>query len=440
MGKKISSFFKKNAVRTLAFSLKSTLWSAKKLRPFFTGPIGFFWKIFSKTLFHTILPFYRGYLISKRIFNRFYAPIVKKHKLIHPFSRRYLTHVIVIFISLFVVTANLNAHEVKRDDRQYSNVFTTVLSGDPFTEIEEDSTSPQPNKITRYLGTSGVESTPQNTEQVNTPNAGSVSTGAIVRPILSPTEANIRKRDKIISHVVEQGETISEIAQNYGISVNTILWANKLTSYSVIRPGQSVKILPISGIQYKIASGDTIEKIAKKYRVDSEAIIEFNKLASADDINIGEELMIPGGSPPPPPQTYVIRQFTPPAPQPIARSGGKLNWPASCGRITQYFNSWRHKGLDIACSYGSSVEAAADGTVIKAQGGWNGGYGIMVIIDHGGYQTLYGHLSKLYVTVGQQVSKGQSIGSMGSTGQSTGSHVHFEYRTGGYQQNPLDYL
>jgi len=95
----------------------------------------------------------------------------------------------------------------------------------------------------------------------------------------------------------------------------------------------------------------------------------------------------------------------------------------------------------IACNYGQPIYAADAGTVVKAKGGWNGGYGVEIVIDHGaGKQTVYAHLNNLYMKVGESVAKGQAIGAMGSTGRSTGPHLHFEVRTGGVRRNPLYYI
>jgi LysM repeat protein len=442
MKKNHPNYRRKTFIKSLAFLLRASSFFKKNLGPF-VKIFSFFFTIIFSILFRLTLPFYKIYLLLKRFFKKFYSPFLSKHKILHPFSRRYLVHVMVIAISLFVVTANLNAHEVKNDELQYSNVLIALASKDALGSIiEEDSLKPQPNKITRYLGTSGVESKPstQTSGTFIDIQAGAVSYGALVKPIISPTEAEQRRRDKVVFHIIEQGETISEIAEQYGVSVNTVLWENELTAYSIIRPGKQLAILPTSGLQYKVKSGDTIQKIAKDYKTDPESIIEFNRLASADDIRTGESLLIPGGIKPPPPRRYTIRNLTAPKPQPIAQSSGKLSWPATCNHITQYFNTWRHKGVDIACPFGTPVKASEGGTIIKARGGWNGGYGLVVIVDHGNKQTLYAHLSNIYVQVGDRVETGQALGAMGSTGRSTGSHVHLEVIVGGRQLNPLTYL
>jgi len=129
-----------------------------------------------------------------------------------------------------------------------------------------------------------------------------------------------------------------------------------------------------------------------------------------------------------------------PPPSVAAPAGSGYLWPAGVRYISQYFG-WRHTGLDIAGKIGTGLYASRAGTVTRSQCGWNGGYGCYIIIDHGnGITTLYGHASRLYVSVGEYVSQGQTFAAMGSTGRSTGSHLHFEVRVNGARQNPLRYI
>jgi len=404
-------------------------------------PLG---KIGRFLLFGFILPLYKIYLVGKKITNKFYAPQKSRHRLIHPFSRRYLIHFLIIIISFLTLVANLNANEVRRENFGQTSVISALVTTEDLGLIEEEGPITTTKKVTRYLGQTGVESRSQVTEggQGEELLPSTVSgDSAIVKPILSPTEEELRRRDKIVFYTVQPGDTVSEIAEKFGITTNTILWENNLSAYSLVRPGDKLAILPNSGIRHKVAKNDTVAKIAKKYGVEAENIIEFNKLTSADDIKVGEQLMIPGGKrvsiatvP-----SYSFRNIvSPPAPRVV--SSGSMIWPANCRRITQYFR-YRHSGVDIACSYGQPVYAVDSGRVIRARGGWNGGYGVVIEIDHGnGQQTLYGHLSSLYVKVGENITQGQVIGAMGSTGRSTGSHLHFEISTGGARRNPLYYI
>ncbi len=254
------------------------------------------------------------------------------------------------------------------------------------------------------------------------------------------------KRTKIVYHIVEPGDTVGYLAEKYHISVATILWANNLSSWSLIRPGDKLKILPVSGLVHKVIKNDTISKIAKQYEAKADDIVRFNSLKEdGSDIIAGEELLIPGGVKPKPvyTTTRVYSSFSSVSAPPASSegiSGSGYLWPTSVRRITQYYG-WRHTGLDIGGKVGTPLYASQAGRVIKSQCGWNGGYGCYVIIDHGGgVQTLYGHASRLYVSVGDSVAQGQTIAAMGSTGRSTGSHVHFEVIVNGRKLNPLSYI
>ncbi len=284
--------------------------------------------------------------------------------------------------------------------------------------------------------------------------AVSVGGTALTKPtILSGTELPVvdepvsaQTRSETITYEVQSGDVIGAIAEQFGVSVNSILWANGLSARSYIRPGDVLKIPPGSGLYHKVKSGDTVLKIANTYDVEAKEIVEFNRLQKdGADIVVGEELFIPDGVKPTPRVVYAPRpkpfvSVTPPAPSVAAPAGSGYIWPTSVRRITQYFG-WRHTGVDIAGPIGSPLYAARAGTVIKSQCGWNGGYGCYVILDHGGgVQTLYAHASQLYVSVGQQVSQGQTLAAMGSTGRSTGPHIHFEVRVNGRHQNPLKYV
>lgn len=258
------------------------------------------------------------------------------------------------------------------------------------------------------------------------------------------------KRTEIVLYTVQKGDAVSTIAQRFGLTVNTILWANNLGAYSLIRPGDVLTILPESGILHTVKSGDTISKIAKLYDVEEEKILASNQLASV--LKIGDQLMVPGGrkitvaaAPKPvaaPTNTTglgIIRDLVkaPDAPAAVS-SDGKMAWPTEGNRITQYF-SWRHTGLDIANKTGTPLYAAEAGTVEFA--GWGNGYGYNVLIDHGGgKKTRYAHASKMFVKAGDTVSRGENIAAMGSTGWSTGPHLHFEVIINGAKQNPLNYI
>ncbi len=259
------------------------------------------------------------------------------------------------------------------------------------------------------------------------------------------TQISDKVRDKVVEYVVKSGDTVSAIADKFGVSRDTIRWENNLASLNSIKPGQTLRILPVTGVRHKISRGETIYSVAKKYSANPQAIVDFPFNTFADNetfaLAVGQDLIIPDGEKPNEvlwsPTKYVA-QNTPNAG--AVSATGQFVWPMG-GRITQRF-AWYHRGIDIATSLGTPILAADSGTVMVA--GWpdNSGYGNRVVIDHGnGYRTLYAHMSKVSVVVGQTVKRGDQIGLEGSTGRSTGPHLHFEIRrTNGGFVNPLDYL
>lgn len=251
---------------------------------------------------------------------------------------------------------------------------------------------------------------------------------------------------EIIIHIVQEGETLSSIASRYGLEISTILWENDLTEKSKLKPGQELKILPIDGVIHKVKRGETIYSIGKKYGLDEnqvQGIIDypFNDFSNDEnfDLAAGQVLVVPGGvrqDTTVKPSSNIASVLTPDAGTVTAL--GNFIWPAS-GRITQSY-SFYHRAIDIANKAGGPILAADSGTVTTAS--WSsGGYGNHVVVDHGnGFFTLYGHLRVIQVQSGQRVNRGNLLGQMGSTGRSTGVHLHFEIRRGGALDNPLNYL
>jgi LysM repeat protein len=256
------------------------------------------------------------------------------------------------------------------------------------------------------------------------------------------TMVSDKPRDKIIEYTIQGGDTISSIAEKFGVSIDTVLWQNDLTQSSRIKPGQTLDILPVTGIAHTVRKGDTIYSIAKKYDAEAQPIVNFPFNSFVNDetfeLAVGQVVIVPEGiKPNVKPVSPRTRQVTPDAGTVVA--SGSFVWPAG-GKITQYF-VWYHKAIDIANKSAPNILAADSGTVVVA--GWldNYGYGNRVMLDHGnGYKTLYAHLSRIYVVPGQTVARGDAIGKMGSTGRSTGTHLHFEVLKGGVNINPLSVL
>lgn len=263
-------------------------------------------------------------------------------------------------------------------------------------------------------------------------------------PLTDMDFSNSQFRDKTVQYTVVEGDTISTIAQKFGVDEDTILWQNDLGPKDKIKVGQSLEILPVTGISHKVRKGDTVHSIAKKYDSDAQAIVNFPFNTFVNDetfeLAIGQTIIIPDGVKPEEAAAPIqsrIKQLTPDAGTVVA--SGQFVWPTK-GVISQRF-AWYHQGIDIANREAPDVYAADAGKVIIA--GWidNTGYGNRVIIDHAnGTKTLYAHLQKIYVVPGQTVSRGAAIGKMGSTGRSTGTHLHFEIIQGSGKANPLNVL
>jgi len=272
----------------------------------------------------------------------------------------------------------------------------------------------------------------------------STDTGVITSTITPVTIISDKPRDSVIEHEVKAGQTVSSIAQEYGVSEETVLWENDLTAKSLIEEGDKLKILPVSGIAHKVQSGDTIYSIAKTYRANAQAILDFPFNDVGDDFQLasGDLLIIPDGAPPEVKSKPAPTQYLASEKQNIAVSelgSAQFIWPAS-GDLSQYF-AWYHPAIDISNLGGGPIRASDSGTVTVAGFVDNSGYGNRVVVDHGnGYTTLYAHLSANYVVPGQRVGKGEVIGAMGSTGRSSGVHVHLEIRKNGTALNPLSIL
>jgi murein DD-endopeptidase MepM/ murein hydrolase activator NlpD len=239
---------------------------------------------------------------------------------------------------------------------------------------------------------------------------------------------------------VQEGDTVASIAKKYGVSEDTIRWQNSLVR-DKIKVGQTLQILAVSGVAHKVQKGDTVYSIAKKYDSEAQAVVDFPFNTFSNDetfeLAIGQTVIVPEGIMPEGAlATPRPRQITPDAGTVVA--SGQFVWPTQ-GTITQRF-AWYHPGLDIA-NRSTPLVVAADAGRVTFAGGSGGGYGNMVMIDHGnGYITRYAHLSQVMVINGQSVGRGSTIGRMGSTGRSSGPHLHFEIFSSGTRLSPLSFL
>ena len=378
-----------------------------------------------------------------------------------------LRHLLFFILIAFILVLNLAGANPNQNPQ--ATIYQTILAKlipDEFGNIEdqtfiEDNTAAAiiNSKQDKYLGFANSVANPlllnPGTNEESAYLSFASDNSAIIKPNFLTVEGGSAgqtnatpKRQGIISYTVAIGDTVSTIASKFSISVNTILWANNLTAFSLIRPGDKLNILPASGVLHVVAKGDTLGQIAKTYGITTDQIVSNNDLG--DHLVVGQKLIIPGGKKLSSSNIaratrntgvsgvgVIAKLIKSPKATPAAN---KMNWPTGGYRITQYF-SWRHPGVDIANKVGTPIYAADSGVVVIAQGGWNGGYGNTIVIDHGGgKKTRYGHASKLFVKVGQTVEKGENIAAMGSTGRSTGPHLHFEVMINGSKYNPLNYI
>ena len=265
-----------------------------------------------------------------------------------------------------------------------------------------------------------------------------ISGGVALVPEIGPsvTLADIEVarpgQDQISIYVVREGDTLSQIAELFNVSTNTIVWANDLRRGNVIRPGETLAILPVSGVRHTVKKGETLASIVKKYEGELDEVLEFNGIPEGASLAVGSTITIPYG---------VVPQAVSSVSTSAVASGsggpslsGYFLRPLVGGRRTQGVHGYN--GVDIAAPTGTAVLASASGEVIISRSyGYNGGYGQYIVIRHdNGTQTLYAHLSENYVFAGARVVQGQVIGGIGNTGRSTGSHLHFEVRGA---QNPF---
>ncbi|MBI1888327.1 MAG: peptidoglycan DD-metalloendopeptidase family protein [Candidatus Spechtbacteria bacterium] len=232
------------------------------------------------------------------------------------------------------------------------------------------------------------------------------------------------ERRDIITYRVKEGDTPLALAASFGITLNTLLWANNLSYGQYIKAGDDLMILPISGVRYKVRAGDTISSIASRLKGDIFKILEFNELNIEDSIQEGEYLIVPDGEMP---SISYKRNDTPRYSPPLVNLDNYFIHPtAGIGYRSRGIHP--HNAVDWAAPCWTKVYAAAEGSVAIADSvGWNGGYGKYVKINHpNGTQTVYGHAIQILAKAGQYVQQGELIEYMGSTGRSTGCHVHWE--------------
>jgi murein DD-endopeptidase MepM/ murein hydrolase activator NlpD len=258
---------------------------------------------------------------------------------------------------------------------------------------------------------------------------GETDISAAESAIMEP-EAFLKSRSLIYdSHTVQSGDNISSLAISFGLNQDTIISTNKITNTRLLQINRVLKIPNQDGILHTVAKGDTLGSIAEKYKVEQESIITANELFS-ENLRTGIDLFIPGAK-----LDWVRLQEI---------NGELFIWPVN-GAITSPYGYRRnpfdgsrrqfHSGLDIRGAHGTPIRAAMSGRV--SQVGYDGTLGNYVVINHhSGYRTLYAHMSLIRTRTGAYVAQGERIGDVGSTGWSTGPHLHFTVYKNGVTMNP----
>lgn len=250
-------------------------------------------------------------------------------------------------------------------------------------------------------------------------------------------------RPKVITYTVVEGDTIEEIALRHGVSTETLLYINDMYADDILHIGQELLIPTMDALVYTVVEGDTMWGVADAFDADFDEIVAANPDVNADALQPGDILFVPGGTPPSR-RTMVASRGGSRTP---AATGSFAIWPV-WGEVTDWFG-WRvhpvtgvwhlHDGIDLNAPTGTPVAAVAPGTVTTA--GWLGGYGYAVKVDHGdGIMTMYAHLSEVAVSPGEWVETGEIIGYSGSTGNSTGPHLHFTVLVWGEPVDPWGWL
>lgn len=299
------------------------------------------------------------------------------------------------------------------------------------------------------LGRNRIASASTNITETGTAAKTAVIDEQELEKTKTPSKEPQSSKPKVITYTVKTGDTLSSIADTYGVNVSTICASSSISESSVLKHGQVLRFPSIDGVIHKVSNGDTLWDISSVYKVDLDDILDANSIKADSTLKIGQELIIPGAdsvkavlSQNKTSKTVSSSKASSSNSSASSRgSSSGIIWPLR-GIITSVFGPrWGtvHKGIDIAAPTGTNVVAAMSGTVIYS--GWESGYGNLVVIEaSNGLESYYGHNSKLIVKTGQKVSRGQLISKVGATGDATGPHLHFEIRKGGVPVNPMGYL
>lgn len=445
--------------------VRAILFAKARIVRFFRVLVPFFGRLWNLTL-KALVPGYRVFFFARRNMSAVYRPV--KNRLMFVVSNRASFYFLVLSIAVVGGITNIRVNSVRAevDAIGQRSILYALATSERMEFVEEYN---DPRDARSYVISSGsvdagiledvsLRATSDSLVLETSPGLfradGAFALSTQSSSGLSASE--IPARTEVAVYTVESGDTLSGISEQFGINLNTLLWANNLTLRSVLKLNQQLTILPVSGVLHTVKSGDTLSAIAKKYNVDSATILAFNNLSDDASLSIGQSFVIPGGIITAPATrtttaTVAVKDLFTSAPSgsqgnTVPGDGMSMVWPTDLAYIVRGM-SWFHTGYDIDCSGradGTSTNdnyASADGVIIFA--GAKRGYGNTVEIDHGnGLITRYGHFHALYVQSGQVVGAGDPLGRCGSTGNSSGTHLHFEVIDAATKKflNPANYI
>ena len=407
------------------------------------------------------------------------------------FTNRYIFHAVLLLVSVATIGSQLTTRSASASSNGQNSLLYALVTQGQDESIEEMLYVESAHGNTSYLGAGTIQALPDIDFDYDTEILADLTIpGSVaVAPQMDESPAEdalpeedtsaivVAPRSETENYTVQSGDAVATIARRFGVDVITIIRANNLSRGAAIKPGDILRIPAASGILHTVKRGETVGQLATKYKVDVSAITQANK--GSTTLVPGKEVLIPGGSPlsvvaitvPKPATTRVttaqgtVRPDIPLAriknkavdvyqelvntpedqrakpedkDETLVKKVAKLLWPTDLRVINQYYG-WNHTGIDVDGDYANAIYASEAGVVQQA--GWNnGGYGLQILIDHNsGFRTRYAHASKLFVKVGDTVKRGQVIAMVGTTGRSTGTHLHYEVYLNGKRVNPLTY-
>ncbi|ANN64514.1 M23 family metallopeptidase [Brachyspira hyodysenteriae] len=332
----------------------------------------------------------------------------------------------VVSLSLFMILANFLIINMRHTSKEVV-VEDKMLANNAYSKILDEIS---PEQVS--YNTSSISEVPTVTSAVTLENATDIFYNSITSDNTLVGDGTIGM--KYDEYIIEEGDNLTTISRKIGANLDTLVSVNKITNANRLRPGQKIVIPNRNGLLYTIKKDESIEEIAERYDVSLNRVLSFNKISDPNDIEVGDDIFLPGAK-------YTLDER-------IDKFGQMFSIPTTITRISSVFGyrvhpitgvRTKHMGVDIPGRLNTPVYAARKGKVIFA--GYSGGYGNLVIVRHDkGYTTYYGHLNSITTRAGATVGVGVMIGRMGSTGRSTGSHLHFEVRRNGVALNPADFI